>query len=61
MNNKYITLFKTTNEYQNYRLSSGFISPNVSLCEDENKIYFSESKNGDIIVDNNDCQLHPPK
>lgn len=52
MDNKYITLFKTTSEYQEYRLSSGFTSPNVSLCEDENKIYFSESKNEDILNNN---------
>ena len=43
MEKQYINLFKTTEEYNEFCISSAFTKPNVTLCEDTNKVYFSET------------------
>ena len=40
---KYLKLFKTTAEYESYIADSeNFVRPNVSLCEDDNSVYFHD-------------------
>ena len=40
---KYLKLFKTTAEYESYIADSeDFVRPNVSLCEDDNSVYFHD-------------------
>ena len=38
---EYLKLFETTNEYNSYKESEDLITPNVSLCKDQNKIYYN--------------------
>lgn len=38
---EYLKLFETTNEYNSYKESEDLITPNVSLCKDQNKIHYS--------------------
>ena len=47
---KYIKLFNTVQEYQTYASDiSKFILPNVSLCEDEHKLYFNPFTGSKIL------------
>lgn len=38
---KYLTLFNTNQEYNNYKNSSNFATPNVSYCEQESEVYYN--------------------
>lgn len=39
---KYIRIFNTHQDYQNYRKSADFLEPNMSLCEDLNEVHFNK-------------------
>lgn len=39
---KYIRIFDTYQNYQNYRKQADFIEPNLSLCEDSNEVHFNK-------------------
>lgn len=38
---KYLKLFETESQYENYINGGGVTLPNVSLCEDNNKVYYN--------------------
>ena len=39
---KYIRIFETHQDYQNYRQQADFLTPNLSLCEDSNEVHFNK-------------------
>ena len=39
---KYIRIFETHQDYQNYRKQADFLEPNLSLCEDSNEVHFNK-------------------
>lgn len=39
---KYIRIFDTHQDYQNYRKQVDFLEPNMSLCEDHNMVHFTK-------------------
>lgn len=36
----YLSVFQTTEEYENFKLSTDFVIPNITLCEDNKVIYY---------------------
>ena len=37
---RYLTVFNTTSDYETFKSSEEFITPNVSLCRDTQRVHY---------------------